>query len=107
MKPDVVLMDVRMPDVQGPDATREILELRTAMRVMALTVVSDASAVAAAMEAGACGFLAKDTAMEDVTAAVRAAAQGAAWLSPSAADVVLGRIRNSHSSRGRSGAERP
>jgi DNA-binding NarL/FixJ family response regulator len=67
------------------------------MRVMALTVVSDASAVSAAMEAGACGFLAKDTAIDDVAAAVRAAAQGAAWLSPRAADVVLSRIRNPES----------
>src|SRR6185312_8896421 len=82
MNPDVVLMDVRMPDIQGPDATRAILANDPEMRVMALTVVSDASAVSAAMEAGACGFLAKDTAIDDVAAAVRAAAQGAAWLSP-------------------------
>jgi two-component system, NarL family, nitrate/nitrite response regulator NarL len=97
MNPDVVLMDVRMPDIQGPDATRAILANDPEMRVMALTVVSDASAVSAAMEAGACGFLAKDTAIDDVAAAVRAAAQGAAWLSPRAADVVLSRIRNPES----------
>jgi two-component system, NarL family, nitrate/nitrite response regulator NarL len=100
LRPDVVLMDVRMPDIQGPEATRAILEHDPAMRVMALTVLSDASAVAAAMEAGACGFLAKDTAIDDVTAAVRAAAQGAAWLSPSAADVVLSRLRTAQSSAG-------
>lgn len=97
MRPDVVLMDVRMPDIEGPEATREILEHYPDMRVMALTAVSDATAVATAMEAGACGFLAKDTAIDDVTAAVRAAARGAAWLSPSAADVVLGRIRTTKS----------
>jgi DNA-binding NarL/FixJ family response regulator len=95
MRPDVVLMDLRMPDVDGADATRTILEHDPGARVVALTVVSDSSAVAEAMEAGACGFMAKDTAIDDVIAAVRAAAQGGAWLSPGAAEVVLGRIRSS------------
>lgn len=95
LRPDVVLMDMRMPDVAGPDATRTILEEAPDMRVVAFTVVSDSSTVAAAMKAGACGFLAKDTAIDDVAAAIRAAAQGAAWLSPGAAHVVLGRLRDS------------
>jgi DNA-binding NarL/FixJ family response regulator len=93
LKPDVVLMDVRMPDLQGPDATRLILEQRPETRVVVLTVVSDDAEVAAAMEAGACGFLAKDTAIDGIVVAVRAAAQGAAWLSPRAAEVVLGRLQ--------------
>jgi DNA-binding NarL/FixJ family response regulator len=95
MRPDVVLMDLRMPDVDGAEATRTILEHDPGARVVALTVVSVSSAVAEAMESGACGFMAKDTAIDDVTAAVRAAAQGGVWLSPGAAEVVLGRIRNS------------
>jgi DNA-binding NarL/FixJ family response regulator len=49
--------------------------------------------VAAAVRAGACGFLAKDTPIDGVIIAVRAAAQGAAWLSPRAAEIVLGRLR--------------
>jgi DNA-binding NarL/FixJ family response regulator len=98
MRPDVVLMDLRMPDIEGLDATRAILEEDPGMRVVVLTVVADAAAVAAALEAGACGFMAKDTAIVDVAAAVRAAAQGGAWLSPAAAEVVLGRIRNSTAS---------
>jgi two-component system, NarL family, response regulator LiaR len=93
LRPDVVLMDVRMPDLEGPDATREILELDPSIRVVALTVVSDEADVAAVVEAGACGFLAKDTPIEGVVVAVRAAAQGVAWLSPRAAEVVLGRVR--------------
>jgi DNA-binding NarL/FixJ family response regulator len=100
MRPDVILMDLRMPDIEGPEATREILERDPDMRVVALTVVSESSAVGAAMEAGACGFLAKDTAIDGVTAAVRAAAQGGAWLSPRAAEVVLGRIRSSQAPEG-------
>ena len=93
LRPDVVLMDVRMPDLEGPEATREILERHPSTRVLALTVVSDDADVAAVVEAGACGFLAKDTPIEGVVLAVRAAAQGVAWLSPRAAEVVLGRVR--------------
>jgi len=100
MRPDVVLMDLRMPDIEGPEATREILERDPNMRVVALTVVSESAAVAEAMKAGACGFLAKDTAIDGMTAAVRAAAQGGAWLSPRAAEVVLGRIRSSDAPQG-------
>ena len=93
LKPDVVLMDVRMPDLEGPEATREILRHDPSIRVLALTVVSDDADVTAVVEAGACGFLAKDTPIEGVVVAVRAAAQGVAWLSPRAAEVVLGRVR--------------
>jgi DNA-binding NarL/FixJ family response regulator len=93
LQPDVVLMDVRMPDLEGPEATREILERRPSARVVALTVVSDEADVAAVVEAGACGFLAKDTPIDGVLLAVRAAANGVAWLSPRAAEVVLGRVR--------------
>jgi DNA-binding NarL/FixJ family response regulator len=93
LRPDVVLMDLRMPDVEGPAATREILGRRPGMRVLVLTVATDDSDVEAALEAGACGFLAKDTPVGDVAIAVRAAAQGVAWLSPRAADLVLSRVR--------------
>jgi two-component system, NarL family, response regulator LiaR len=93
LQPDVVLMDVRMPDLEGPEATREILERHPSTRIVALTVVSDDSDVAAVVEAGACGFLAKDTPIDGVILAIRAAANGVAWLSPRAAEVVLGRVR--------------
>jgi DNA-binding NarL/FixJ family response regulator len=93
LRPDVVLMDLRMPDLEGKEATREILEHTPTARVLVLTVASDDDSVEAALEAGACGFIAKDTPVEGVTVAVRAAAQGVAWLSPRAAEVVLGRIR--------------
>jgi DNA-binding NarL/FixJ family response regulator len=94
MRPDVVLMDLRMPDMNGAEATRDILNHDSEMRIVVLTVVAETAAVTAAMEAGACGFLSKDTPIEGVVAAIRAAAEGGAWLSPRAAEVVLGRIRS-------------
>jgi DNA-binding NarL/FixJ family response regulator len=93
LRPDVVLMDLRMPDLEGYEATREILDRDSSARVLVLTVASDDSDVEAALEAGACGFMAKDTPVDGVAVAVRAAAQGVAWLSPRAAEVVLGRVR--------------
>ncbi|HEY2320833.1 MAG TPA: response regulator transcription factor [Solirubrobacteraceae bacterium] len=93
LRPDVVLMDVRMPDISGPDATRQILAHDPGARVLALTVSSDDSDVSAVLQAGACGFLAKDTPIDSLVVAIHAAASGAAWLSPRAAEVVLGRIR--------------
>jgi DNA-binding NarL/FixJ family response regulator len=93
LRPDIVLMDLSMPDLEGPAATREILHRNPDARVLVLTVASDDSDVEAALEAGACGFMAKDTPVDRVAVAVRAAAQGVAWLSPRAAQLVLGRVR--------------
>ena len=99
LRPDVVLMDLQMPDLAGHDATREILERDPSTRVVVLTVVSDDADVVAALETGACGFLAKDTPVDDVIVAVRAAAQGGAWLSPRAAEIVLSRLRRKEKER--------
>lgn len=93
LQPDVVLMDLRMPDISGHDATRAIIAERPSARVVVLTVSSADEDVEAAVHAGACGFLAKDTPIEEVVSAVRAAASGAAWLSSRAAEVVLGGLR--------------
>ena len=93
LHPDVVLMDLRMPGLSGIEATRRIVEHRPETRVLALTVASAEADVTAVLQAGACGFLAKDTEVDNVVVAIRAAASGAAWLSPKAAQLVLGRIR--------------
>lgn len=93
LQPDVVLMDMDMPELDGAEATRLLLEHHSEARVLALTVLNDDAAMLEAVEAGVRGFVAKDTPVEDVAAAVRAAARGAAWLSPRAAEVILGRIR--------------
>ena len=95
LRPDVVLMDVRMPDMSGPEATRAILARDPGIRVLALTVSSDDADVSSVLQAGAVGFLAKDTPIDNLVVAIQAADSGAAWLSPRAAEVVLGRIRAS------------
>ncbi len=93
LQPDVVLMDVRMPDLEGPEATREIVERHPEIRVLMLTISVDERDVSASLEAGACGYMVKDTPIGDVAVAVRAAALGAAWLAPRAAELVLSRMR--------------
>jgi DNA-binding NarL/FixJ family response regulator len=95
LAPDVVLLDLRMPDLEGPEAARAILAEHPRTKVLALTVLSKDDDVTDAMYAGASGFLAKDTPVDEIFAAVRAAAGGSAWLSPRAAEVVLGGLRRS------------
>jgi two-component system, NarL family, nitrate/nitrite response regulator NarL len=93
LRPDVVLTDLHMPDLDGVQATRLILAERPGTRVLVLTVASDEDEVSAALSAGANGFLLKDAPVDQVAMAVRAAADGSAWLSPRAAEIVLGRMR--------------
>jgi two-component system, NarL family, nitrate/nitrite response regulator NarL len=93
LQPDVVLMDLRMPDLSGPAATEAILADNESVRVVALTVMAGESDVAAAVSAGACGYLLKDSAVDDVVVAIRAAASGTAWLSPRAAEALLEHVR--------------
>jgi DNA-binding NarL/FixJ family response regulator len=96
LRPNVVLMDMRMPDLDGPAATRAILAHNPDVRVLALTVASEERDVANAVIAGACGYLLKDSPIDDVVEAVRAAARGIAWLSPRAAEALLDRIRRDY-----------
>jgi DNA-binding NarL/FixJ family response regulator len=82
LKPDVVLMDIRMPVMDGLTATRQILALPDPPQVAVLTTFHVDEYVYAALAAGAAGFLLKDTPPREIAAAVRAVADGTASLSP-------------------------
>jgi DNA-binding NarL/FixJ family response regulator len=81
-EPDVVLMDIRMPGMDGIEATRLITAGHAATRVIILTTFDDDDYVYAALRAGASGFLVKDMALEDILAAIRVVAGGDALLAP-------------------------
>ncbi len=89
LEPDVVLMDLDMPRMDGIEATRMILKDRPGTPVLVLTAFSDRQRILGALEAGACGYLLKDAASEDVAEGIRAAARGESPLDPRAARTVL------------------
>jgi DNA-binding NarL/FixJ family response regulator len=81
LAPDVVLMDLRMPEMDGVTATREIARLGTA-RVVVLTTYADDESIFPALRAGAVGYLTKDASAEEIEAAIRAVHRGQTWLAP-------------------------
>jgi DNA-binding NarL/FixJ family response regulator len=96
LRPDAILMDLRMPDLDGSQAIAAILERDPSARIVVLTVSAEEADVATAVAAGACGYLVKDSPIDDVISALRAAVVGTAWLSPRAAQLLLDQIRREH-----------
>jgi DNA-binding NarL/FixJ family response regulator len=92
-RPQVVLMDLRMPGGDGVSAIRELAERLPTTRVLVLTTYGDDGDVLAAIDAGATGYLLKDAPREELLRGVRAAARGESVLSPSVAATLLGRVR--------------
>jgi DNA-binding NarL/FixJ family response regulator len=83
LAPDVVVMDIRMPGMDGIEATRTITAGPSAARVVVLTTFDDDDYVYGALRAGASGFLVKDMALDDIIGAVRVVAAGDALIAPS------------------------
>ncbi|WP_433432199.1 response regulator [Nonomuraea sp. CA-141351] len=83
LQPDIVLMDVRMPDVDGVEATRRICAGTSRIRVLMLTTFDLDEYVYAALHAGASGFLLKDTLADDLLSAIRVVVRGDAVIAPS------------------------
>jgi DNA-binding NarL/FixJ family response regulator len=93
-QPDIVVMDVRMKHVDGTEATRRVRAHPDAPPVLTLTTFNDDEVVAASLAAGASGFILKDARGEDLIAAVRAVANGGAWLDPAIAGKVIEAYRS-------------
>ena len=89
MKPDLVLMDIGLPDLSGIDATREIKRLRPETAVVALTIHEDEEYFFKMLEAGASGYVPKRAAPEELITAIRYAARGEIYLYPSMAKLLV------------------
>jgi DNA-binding NarL/FixJ family response regulator len=92
LEPDVVLMDIRMPDLDGISATREVLAAFPEVKVVILTTFEDDDYIFGALSAGASGFLLKRTRPEDLIAAIHTIAAGDSLLSPSVTSRVIERM---------------
>ncbi|WP_328353350.1 response regulator transcription factor [Streptomyces sp. NBC_00445] len=104
LAPDVVLMDLQMPDMDSTAATAAIRAAHPEVRVLVLTTYDTDADITAAVDAGAVGYLLKDTGRHELCEAVRTAARGGAALSPSVAAKVLAHMRGDRSA-GLSGRE--
>jgi two-component system, NarL family, response regulator DegU len=101
VRPDVILMDVSMPDMGGVEATRRIVQADAEQRVVMLTMHADKDIIDSAIKAGAVGYLTKDCSIDEVCDAVRMAANGETALSPQLAATMLTEVRriDSHQAR--------
>jgi DNA-binding NarL/FixJ family response regulator len=104
-RPQVVLMDLRMPRVDGIEATRRLREHQPEARVIALTTYADDESVLAALRAGARGYLTKDASAEDIRAAIFSVAAGEAALDPAVQHHVVAAVAGDAPSAGDGGRE--
>ena len=93
LNPDVILMDVTMPEMDGVEACRQVRAAVPGIRVVMLTMHADQEVLPNAIRAGACGYLVKDCSTEEIASAVRMAANGDTALSPQLAASMLDEVR--------------
>lgn len=89
LNPDVIIMDIGMRQLNGLEATREIKKLFPSMKILVLTMYDNEEWIFQILKAGATGYLIKDSAMTDLTSALRAVYQGDSYLSPSISKMVI------------------
>ena len=106
-RPDVLLLDVNLPDLNGAEVTRRLHAAGVPTAILVLTVHADSQTVFGLLEAGAAGYVLKDEALETLPDAVRAVARGESWLSPAIARQVLTRAVKAPGPSRTSGAEEP
>lgn len=94
LEPDLILMDLRMPVMDGVTATRQIKSSHPGVQVLVLTTYDSDADILPAIEAGATGYLLKDTSREELYRAIRAAARGEPVFAPAVAKRLIGRMRD-------------
>jgi len=98
LAPDVVIMDLNMPGLTGVETTRKLAGIAPLTRVVVLPISADDEDVMNAVMAGACGYLLKDSSIQDLIAGIRAAAAGESLISPQIAGKLLQRLRSQSTS---------
>lgn len=95
LEPEIVLMDLRMPEMDGVAALLEIKKIKPQVQVLVLTTYDSDADILPAIEAGAAGYLLKDSSREELFDGIRAASQGETVLAPTVAARLVGRMRGS------------
>ncbi len=90
--PHVLILDIHLPDGDGLQVTRRLIEQGATCKILVLTALDDDKTIFGLLESGAIGYVLKDEALEHLVGAVRAAAEGRSWLSPAVATQLVGRL---------------